>query len=66
MFFDAEVQRGVNVKLIEINICNTLEVAAHERYKLYDDNKAVQVNSKTIININWLTLFWNIIELRYF
>lgn len=49
MFVDAKVQRGVNLKLIKINICNTHEVA-HERYKLYDDNKVVKVNSKTSIN----------------
>lgn len=52
IFVDAEMQRGVNLKLIEINICNTHEVAAHERYKLYDDNRVVKVSSKTSINID--------------
>lgn len=52
MFFNVEVQRGVNLKLIEINICNTHEVAAHEKYKLYDDNRVLKVDSKTSINID--------------
>lgn len=51
-FADAKVQRGVNLKLIKINICNTHEVTAHEMYKLYDDNRVVKVNSKTSINID--------------
>lgn len=47
------MQSGVNLKLIKIiTIFKTHEVAAHERYKLYDDNRVVNVNSKTSINID--------------